>query len=165
MSDRFIYPVVSKPTVDFLDALGAAANAFQPPFVGGPVNNLPGVPPVNSRRYFIRGIEYLATENVGLEFDFFSSASGLTNVIGTDTFLARYQFASSNGVQFNGTGLYRYFSWGLDLPYYDDDTLNTTTSPSLHVAIQNVDTTAKSAGAPGAITCRFWLTPMTTVQG
>lgn len=165
MSDRFVYPVVSRPTVDFLDALAAAANTFQAPFVGGPINNLPGVPPINSRRYFIRGIEYLATENVGLEFDFFSSAAGLTDVIGTDTFLSRYQFASANGVQFNGGALYRYFSWGLDLPYYDAATINTTTSPSLHLAIQNVDTIAKSANAAGAIAVTVWLAPMTSVQG
>ncbi len=165
MSDRFLYPVVSKPTVNFLDALAAASSSFTPPFIGTAINNLPGVPPLNSRRYLIRGIEYLAMENVGLEFDFWSSAAGLTNVIGTDTFLGRYQFASANGVQFNSTGLYRYFAWGLDLPYRDDDTINTENSPTLHLALQNVDTVAKSGDEAGAVAITVWLVPMTTVQG
>lgn len=165
MSDRFLYPVVSSPTVNFLDALAAAGSSFTPPFIGTAINNLPGVPPINSRRYLIRGIEYLAMENVGLEFDFWASAAGLTNLVATDTFLGRYQFASANGAQFNSVGLYRYFAWGLDLPYYDADTINTTTSPSLHVAVQNVDTVAKSADVAGAIACTFWLAPMTSVQG
>lgn len=163
MSDRFVFPVASNPTTNFTEALVATASAFTPPFAGTAMNNIGGVPPLNGRRYWIRGIEYLAVENVGLEFDFWASAAGLTDAVASDTFLSRYQFAAANGVQFNGIGLYRYFAWGLELPYYDLDTINTTTPPSLHVAAQNVDTVAKSADAAGAVAVTFWLAPMQTV--
>lgn len=165
MSDHYLFPVQSVPVLNFTEGLLGAANTFQAPFVGGPINNLGGVPPLNGRRYFIRGIEYTAMENVGLEFDFWATATGLTADPATDTFLGRYQFASANGVQFNGTGLWRYMAWDLGLPYFDLDTLNTVTPPTLHVAVQNVDTVAKSAGVPGAIAVTFWLAPMQTVQG
>ena len=160
MPSNFLFPVVSSPTVNFLEALGAASASFTPPFVGTAMNNLAGVPPIGSRRFFIRVIEYLCVQQVGLEFDFWGSAAGLTNAIATDTFISRYQFASVNGQQFNNTGLFRYYIDGLAIPYYDLDTANSTTPPTLHVAAQNVDTVAKSAGAPGAVNATFWLEPM-----
>ena len=97
--------VRSIATVHFLDALTAASGSLTPPFTSTPVNNLAFPPSIVGNRYLIRAIEYLAAQNVGLEFDFFSTAAGLTNVIATDTFISRYQFTSSNGVQNAGTGL------------------------------------------------------------
>ena len=165
MSSNFLFPVVSLPTVNFTEALLAAATTFTPPFVGTALNNIPGVPPIGSRRFLIRAIEYLCVQQVGLEFDFWGSATGLTNAIATDTFISRYQFASVNGVQFNGTGLYRFYVDGLSIPYLDLDTINSVTPPSLHVAVQNVDTIAKSANAAGAIAVTFWLEPQFGSQG
>lgn len=157
MSNDFLYAVSSKPTVHFLDALAAAGTSFTPPFVATAINNIPGVPPIGSRRFLIRAIEYLSVQNVGLEFDFFGSAAGLTNVIATDTFISRYQFASANGVQVGGAGLYRSYVDGLAIPWFDADTINTPTPPSLHVLAQNCDTVAKLGDAAGAIAVTFWL--------
>lgn len=165
MASNFLFPVASKGTVNFLEALAATGSTFTPPFVGTAINNLAGVPPSGSRRFLIRAIEYLAMEAVGLEFDFFGSSVGPTANVDTDNFIARYQFASANGVQYAGAGLYRFYVDGLAIPYYDLDTANSVTPPTLHVGVQNVDTVAKSAGAPGAIACTFWLEPNLGVQG
>lgn len=153
----FLFPVPSIPTVNFLEALAAASATLTPPFAGTTIDNINGVPPIGSRRFLIRAIGYTAVQQVGLEFDFFSSSGG--------GFLGRYQFTSVNGVQYNGAGLFNYYVDGLALPYFDLDTINTVNSPTLHVGAQNVDTVAKSAGAPGAITATFWLEPQAGVQG
>lgn len=163
--ENFRFPVYAVPTVNFLEALAAASGSLTPPFTGSAINNLAGVPPIGSRRFLIRAIEYLAKENVGLEFDFFGSAAGPTTDPATDTFIGRYQFASANGVQYNSAGLYRYYVDGLAIPYLDLDTANSTTPPTLHVGVQNADTVAKSADVAGAISVTFWLEPMLGSQG
>ncbi len=161
--NNFLFPVISRPTVDFLDALASASGTFAPPYAGTAINNLLGVPKVNSYRFRIRAIEYIAVEQVGLEFDFFGTAAGLTNVVATDTFLSRYPFSSVNGAQYAGAGLFRFYVDGLDIPYVDLDSVNgASVTPALHVGIQNVDTVAKSANAAGAVQATFWLEP---VQG
>lgn len=165
MPTNFVFPVYSKPTVNFLEALAAAAVSLTPPFEGSAINNLPGVPPVGSRRFMIRSIEYTAMERVGLEFDFFGSSAGPTADPATDSFIARYQFSSIDGVQYDGTGLWRFYIDGLAIAYFDIDTANSVTPPTLHVGVQNVDTVAKSADAAGAIACTFMLEPNLGVQG
>lgn len=157
MSTSFLFPVPSVGTVNFLDALAAAAVTLTPPFVGGPINNINGVPPIGSRRYLIRAISWTAVQNVGLEFDFFSRAAN-------GDFLSRFQFASVNGVQYNSAGVFNYYIDGLALPYFDLDTINSVSPPTLHVGVQNIDTVAKSAGAPGQINATFWLEPQQGVQ-
>ncbi len=165
MSSNFLFPVYSKGTVNFLEALLAASGSLTAPFHATAINNLAGVPPIGSRRFLIRAIEYLAKEDVGLEFDFFGSSAGPTTNVDTDTFIARYQFSAINGVQYNSTGLYRFYVDGLAIPYFDLDTANSVTAPTLHVGVQNVDTVAKSADATGAIACTFWLEPNLGMQG
>jgi hypothetical protein len=165
MTYSMLCPIYSVPTTQFTEALAAASATLTPPYAGSSVYSLLGIPPWGSRRFLIRSIMYLAVENVGLEFDFFGSASGLTDVIATDRFIARYQFTAANGVQFDGSGLFRYYVDGLSIPYFDRDSANSQTAPSLHVAIQNCDTVAKSADAAGAIACTFQLEPMMAVQG
>jgi len=157
MSTSFLFPVPTVATVNFLPALAAASAFGTPPFAGTAINNINGVPPIGSRRYLIRAIRWTAVENIGLEFDFFSSNSG--------AFLARYQFASVNGVQYNAVGPFAYYVDGLALPYFDADTINTVNPPTLHVGVQNIDTVAKTANAGGAINATFWLEPMQGVQG
>lgn len=159
MENTLLYPVTSRPTVNFLEALAAAAGGtFTPPFVGSAINNLYGVPPIGSRRFLIRAIEYEALQSIGLEFDFFYSSTG--------GFIARYQFASVNGAQYNGAGNYLYYVDGLAIPYCDRDSINSATvAPTLHVGVQNIDTVAKSAAELGPFTVTFWLEPMAAVQG
>ena len=124
-----------------------------PPYAGSAITNLPGLPPSGSRRFLIRAIAFTAVQNVGLEFDFFSGASG--------SFLSRYQFGKTDGVQLNGSGLYNYYVDGLAIPYVDLDTVSGTlpAPPTLHLALQNCDTVAKSADASGAVTITIWVEP------
>lgn len=149
-----LIPVISRPATDFTAALAAASSALTPPFAGSAITNLAGLPPSGSRRFLIRAISYTSVENLGLEFDFFSGASG--------GFLSRYQFSKTDGAQLNAAGLYNAYVDGLRIPYQDLDTASSTTPapPTLHVAIQNVDTVAKSAGSDGAVTVTFWIEPM-----
>lgn len=155
-----VWPVYSVPSTQFTEALAAAGTALTPPFVGSAIYNLPGLPGGGTGRFFIRAIEYLAVQNVGLEFDFFGSGIGQpTNVIATDRFLSRYQFLSANGVQYSGAGLYRSYVDGLAIPYVDVDTINAVGPRQIHLGIQNVDTVAKSAGAPGAVAITLWVEP------
>jgi len=153
-----LYPVQSIGSVHFLQALAAAGGSLTPPFVGTPINNIPGVPPIRERRFLIRTISYTGIEQVGLEFDFFADAAGTI-------FLGRYQFASSNGWQLNALGLFTFYVDGLAIPYWDKDRANTQDPPRLHVAAQNVDLIAKSIGELGTVVLTVWLEPMQSVQG
>jgi len=150
-------PVPSRPTVDFTGALAAAASSLTPPFVGTAIANLPGLPPWGPRRFLIRALAYTAVEPVGLAVDFYTRSTG--------GFLARYLFAKADVAQLNGAGLYSAYVDGLEIPYADLDTLESVTPPTLHVALQNCDTTAKSAGAPGAVTLTVFVEPMQTPAG
>ena len=77
MSNDFLYPVVSDPAVNFLDALAQnAATAM---------NKLYGVPPIFSRQFLIRAVSVLAKENYGPELNFFSTAAGNTTDPATNT--------------------------------------------------------------------------------
>ncbi len=160
MSNTYLFPVYSNPMTQFTEALGAAAVSFTPPFVASAMYNLQGVPPIAGRQYLIRAIMYEAAQNFGLEFDFFGSALGLTNVLGTDTFISRYQFSASNGAPIGAGALYRYYVDGLAIPYYDLDSANSVNPPTLHVVAQNDDTVAKSASPAGGMQATFWLEPM-----
>lgn len=152
-----LHPVTSRPTVDFLAALAAASGALTPPFAGSAITNLPGVPRTGSRRFLVRALSYTAVENLGLEFDFYSRATG--------TFLARYAFTKADAQQQNATGLYTAYVDGLAIPYLDLDTASSPTPPTLHLALQNVDTVAKSASAGGAVTVTAWLEAMDGTKG
>lgn len=152
-----LIPVVSRPTVDFIAGLAAAGGVLTPPFAGSAIYNLLGVPPNGSRRFFVRAIGMTAVENVGIEFDFHSAAAG--------GFLGRWQFPKAEGIQLNGANLYNYYVDGLAIPYADSDTAGTPSPPTLHVAAQNIDTVAKSAGAGGALNVTFWLEAMQETQG
>lgn len=152
MSTNFVFPVASRPTVNFLEALTTnQASAM---------NNLPGVPPVGSRRYYIRAIEAVCKQQIGPQFNFFATAAGNTTDPSTNTFLSRWGFLDSFGAQIGGTGLYNYYVDGLAIPYRDDDTINTVNPPKLHVILQNTSATSKSANATGALSVTFWLEPM-----
>lgn len=156
--DHFLYPVIAVGTINFLEAL--AQNAV------GAMNNLYGLPRQGSQRFFIRAIECATMENFGPEFNFFGSAAGFTTNPDTDTFIARYGFVDAMGERMGGAGLYRYYVDGLAIPYFDLDAANSAEiNPLLHVKLQNISATGKSANAAGAIAATFWVSPMQTVQG
>ncbi len=154
MPSSFLYPVVAPEATFFL--AGLAQN------VAGAMQNIPGLPPIASRRYFIRAISVVARENFGPQFAFFNSAAGDASLTdpAVDGFVSFWGFAAASGQQLSGTGLWRYYIDGLAIPYVDRDTINTQTPPSLHVVLQNLAATAKSANAAGAIQVTFWVEPM-----
>lgn len=154
MSQNILFPVKSRADVDFTEALAEnAASAMV---------TLYGVEPIFSRRYFIRAIRVTAKENFGPQLNFFASAAGDTTEPSTNTFLGRWGFAASMGTQIGATGLWQYYIDGLAIPYYDEDTILTTVPPNLHVILENISATAKSADADGAVTVEVWMQPMTT---
>ncbi len=53
------------------------------------------------------------------------------------------------GEQLGGGGLWRYYTDELAIPYVDLDTVGLTGQPTLHVILQNISATPKSAGVPG----------------
>lgn len=159
MTHSYLYLVTSKETVNFLEALAAASGTAVPPFAATAMNNLPISAP-GMRRFLIRVIEITAIQNFGPEINIFSSAAGLTVDPDTDSYLSRFSFTSSMGEQIGGTGLWRYYIDGLAIPYFDLDTSSSPSQPTLHVVMQNIDTVAKLAGAPGAVDVNVWLEPM-----
>lgn len=150
---NFVHQVVSVGTVNFLEALNAAGDVTA-------LNALRGVPPVNSRRYFIRAVSVEAMENIGMVFLFYASAAAPTANVDTDRFVASLGFVIGAGVRSGGAGLYRYYVDGLSVPYYMDGSGNTVAAPTLNVVLQLQGATPKSAGAPGAVKATFWLEPM-----
>jgi hypothetical protein len=152
-----LYSVRSLSSTQFTEALGVAVNgAGVGPFVASAIYNLPGLPMFN-RRFIIRAIEVLATQNFGPEVNIFGSAAGPTLNVDTDSFIARFGFTSALGEQIGGANLWRYYIDGLAIPYEDLDTKASNTPPTIHVLLQNIDTVAKSAGSPGAISVIIWV--------
>lgn len=150
---NFVHPVVSVGTVNFLEALAVAGDTTA-------LNALPGVPPVNSRRFFIRQVAVQAMENIGMTFLFFASAANPTLNVDTDRFIASLGFVAGQGIRNDGAGLWRYYMDGLSVPYYMDGSGNSITPATLNVVLRLQGATAKSAGAPGAIRATFWLEAM-----
>lgn len=153
-----LFPVISRPTVDFVEALAAASGALQPPYHASAIYSLYGLPSAGNRRFLIRSIEWTAVESIGLEFDFFATSTG--------GLLGSFAFIKANGAQYNSAGVYRYAIDGLAIPYY-----NTTAGysqiapPAMYVGVQNCDVTAKSADAAGQLTVTIWAEPQESVQG
>lgn len=157
MSPPLLLPVYAIGTVNFLDALATGAataiNSLQIPLGGG------------SRRYTITAIRVLTMEAISPLFWFYGSATGETSDVDTDSGLGAALFDDASAVQLGGSGLYRWYAEGLNIPYHDADAANSVSPPRLHVILQNQSTTAKSANAAGAINAIFYLAPQQTVQG
>lgn len=153
---NFLHPVYAKGSVNFREALAAAG-------VATPVNALPGVPPINSRRYFIRAVSALAMEHIGMTFLFFGTSSAPTADVDTDRFISSFGFVAGQGIQHNNAGLWRYYVDGLMIPYYMDGAGNTITPATLNVALQLQGAVAKSANDAGAVSVTFWLEPMSAM--
>lgn len=157
MKQDFLYPVQSVEGTNFTEVLAQNAKSA--------MNNLPGVPALASRRFLIRAILAVTTENFGPEFTFFSKALGLTTDPATDFAIAKFGFLSTMGDQLGGAGLWRYYADSLAIPYFDLDADGTMNPPKLHVVVQNISATGKSVfsvGPPVAGACLLtaWLEPM-----
>lgn len=161
MPQTIIHPVVSLEGTNFTEALAGAAGVGVGPFNATAMNNIPMGLPWGNRRYLIRSILVMTLQNFGPEINFFASALGNTADPATDFFLGRFGFTSSMGEQIGNpaAGCFRYYVDGLAIPYHDRDTANSTTPPSLHIVMQNIDTVAKSAAAAGNVVVRIGLEP------
>lgn len=152
MSNTFRIPVASKGTVNFLDALAqnasTAINAI-------PASNLA----VGSRRFLITAARLIAVENLDFQFSFFASSAGATADVDTNRFVSQIEFLPGMGYRLGGAGLYYYYLDGLAVPYYVDGSGNSTTPPTLNVALTNLSAAAKTVGAGGAINLEVWLEP------
>ena len=154
MSTTLLYDAVSKPASQFTEAL--AQNAASAMY------NLPFGPPVGTRRFLIRALQVLTNENYGPQLNFFATAAGRTADPATNTFLAPFGFVSSMGYQLGGAGVWYYYIDGMAIPYFDGDTIGTQTPPSLHVVLQNISPTAKSAYPTDSTKVTAWLEPVQT---
>ncbi len=159
MSNNFQYRVPSNPLTNFLTALAGASSTLTPPYAATPINQVYGLPAIASRFFLLRAVSIVATENFGPELDFYATQTGLFED-GSSSFIARMYFTGSNGWQSGGAGSYEYYVDQMAIPLWDADSFNSNNQPSLHIAMQNVDTTAKSAGVPGAVTVTCWVEPM-----
>jgi hypothetical protein len=146
-----LYEVRSNPALHFTAAL--AQNAVSA------MISLPGVPRIGPLRVFIRALSLVTKERYGPDVNFFSSATGFTTNPATDTFLSRFTFTAAMAQQLGGSGLWRYYVDGMGTPYYDRDTINTTSPPLIHIKLGNVEATGKSAGSDGSTVLTVWLEP------
>ena len=151
MSTASLFPVVSRPTVDFLQALATHQGTTIADILGVPVND--------NRRFRIRAIEVLAIENFAPVLSFFATSAGYTDVVATDTYYGQWAFVQTDGVLLANLGPYRYFIPDLNIPYLDRDTQLSVTPPTLHMTLDNEGATSKSAGAAGAVVVTTWLEP------
>jgi hypothetical protein len=115
----------------------------------------------------LRGITVASVQNLAWEFDFFMSNTYQGSSTNTDTFIGRWSFAATDGVQIAATGDYLYYIDGLEIPLWNTDTAAITGgngavagTAQLHIALVNRSATSKIAGASGNITATLWLEVM-----
>lgn len=158
--------VQSNPATDFLEGLAqdvASANVDI---------RLPDRLPY----WFIKAIAIVSKENLAYELQLFTKASNMTGVIGTENFLAPWQFVpmtagppATPGYPVTGDALYRFYIEQNMIPYVDLDQMlnaNNATGPTggpatakLHVRLINRSAAAKTAGAAGALQVIFYVSP------
>jgi hypothetical protein len=153
---QFRYSVPSVATRDFTEvlAVGAASALYA----------LPGLPPVNSRRYAIRSISIKSVQQLGMIFQFYAAAAAASATSvdpDANKFVSSVGFVSGQGVRYNNAGLYLYYVDGLDIPYYMEGSGNTVAAPTLNVVLQIQGATAKLAAAAGALQATFRVEPLT----
>lgn len=142
--------VSSDPAVDFVAACaqnaGIAANLVVPKSVArqGDVSAS------------LWGLIILSVQNLAWEVWVFGRDTVNSGVIGSEVFLGRWTFATSDAVQIAGTGLYHYAKSGLDIPYRDYDL-----SGELHLVLVNRSAAAKNATTTGAVKITAVLQPTT----
>lgn len=105
----------------------------------------------------ITGIAIIADEAKSYRLWFFETDDFQEVDLDNDRFIEFVDFdLTSKAAQIAGTGAYYYAITGLNINYQDIDASN-----ELHVALQNLDAGAKTAGATGEIVFDFAYTPRT----
>ena len=105
----------------------------------------------------ITGISIIADENKSYRLWIFESDDFQEADFDNDGFVEFVDIdLTSYGMQIAGTGAYYYAITGLNINYQDLDASN-----ELHLALQNLDAGAKTAGAAGEIVFKITYTPRT----
>jgi hypothetical protein len=106
----------------------------------------------NARNH-VRSITIISQQNHAWELEFWRSATH-GGTIDADTFIGRWTFDPGDATRESGTGNYRYYIDGLDVPYVDNDN-----SGKLHLSL--IDRTAGklAQGAGGDIVVKVRMEP------
>jgi len=99
----------------------------------------------------ITGIIVLSDQQLDYRVIFYSTDGFANTDLNLDTLINEVELdLPSYGFRIAGTGKYCMVVTGLDIDYIDDDA-----SEELHVALQNLSSTSKTAGANGEVILRF----------
>lgn len=105
--------------------------------------NLTGLP-ANSG--IIESLTVLSDQNLAWDLALFTKDTFTNSDLDLDTFLASVRFSRLDGRQINAVGPYRYDTFGLAMPYRDQDGTS-----ELHLGLVNRGPTSKNAGASGEV--------------
>jgi hypothetical protein len=108
----------------------------------------------NTVKSRVRAITILSVQNLAWEVILWGKDTYNTGAIEAQFPLGQWAFATGDGTQIAGTGLYLYHVDGLDIPYVDLDA-----SGEVHLMLVNRSAGAKSADAAGAILVQLQLEP------
>lgn len=99
----------------------------------------------------ITGIVILSDQQLDYRVAFYSTDGFANADLDLDTLINEVELdLISYGWRIAGTGKYQMIITGLDVDYIDDDATN-----ELHVALQNLSSTSKTAGSDGEVILRF----------
>lgn len=153
-----LYLVASLKTTQFIGALatgvGEYADIQLPESIGAG----------RVARCYVRAITIVSTENLDWEVWVLSRTGGTTADADTDPTRGYWSFVAADGKRVAGAGLYHYYNGDLEIPYQDEDqgAGAAGTKAYLHTCLVNRAVGAKSAGAPGYLSVRFFLEPSYT---
>lgn len=149
-----LYPITSVAASQYTDALVTNAVEAENLVLASALQGVNG-----NAQNILYGVTINSVENLAWEVQFWAKDTFQTTNPDTDFFLARWQFSASDGVRDAGTGLYRYYIDGLQIPYQDLDNTG-----ELHMILVNRSAAAKTAGAGGAVRIIIWAGPMQVGQ-
>jgi len=145
-----IYRVVTDSTVDFTGSI--AQNAMATAAISLPA----GLTGMNGQvELALLGVVIVSKQNLAWELDFWGDSNYDEATPDADKYLGRWSFSSDVGLQIGGSGLYRYYVDGLEIPLWDLEK-----SGKLFVGLVNRSATTKTAGANGAVTVTFLVKEM-----
>ena len=142
MSQSLSYRIRTDKDVEFTGAIAQNAAENENIVVGWADANL---------NLTLTGITVVSDQNLAWELDFWNSdAFGSSSNMDLDGWIGFWGWLATDGAQIAGTGNYRYYIDGLEIPLYDADGTG-----ELHVSLVNRSATSKNAGASGEIVVTF----------
>lgn len=152
-----LYIIDTDPAVDFI--AGLAQNAED--LIHLTPDMAIGASP--DCRFRLVGCSIISDQNLAWELNFWSREAGSgAATVALDSFLGRWTFAAGDGVRIAGAGSYRYFIFGLDIPYIDEDPRSDRDPPyngRIHLSLVNRSAASKNAGPTGEVKVRLYVDP------